>query len=159
MTKRQDATYITRMDYPRVHGWVVRLPARSDGSQPGKLFSDGIYGGKQKSKSAALAWRDKTFTAMRGAPPNGRYIHRNPKPSTSSGGIVGVLHFKKKSTYRGKNRRLHVYERDNWVAAWCERRGKQRRRWFSVRRYGYHEARRLAIAHRAKMEKRVLGLI
>jgi len=158
VTKRQDATYITRMDYPRVHGWVVRLPARSDGSQPGELFSDGIYGGKQKSQSAALAWRDKTFTAMRGAPPNGRYVHRRQKRGAKSG-RVGVVLVRKRSTSRGIDRRIYVYERLSWVAKWSESLGEVRSKYFSVRAWGYSEARRLAIAHRAKMEKRVLGLV
>ncbi len=53
--------HITRLDYQKTHGWWVRIRRKSNPSS--KLFSDGVYGGRDKALEAALAWRDDKLTA------------------------------------------------------------------------------------------------
>lgn len=53
--------YLTRFDFKGTHGWQVRVP-KNFNIDPldyhSKLFSDGIYGSKRKSKKAALDYRE-----------------------------------------------------------------------------------------------------
>lgn len=151
------ATYLTRMDYARAKGWVVRTPQQADGRQPGKFFADEKHGGSRRAKAAAAAWRDVTFKNLIGAAPNGRYVHRRPS-AKGKGRRVGVLLVTASVQYQGVTGRVSVYRKVYWVARWCAAPLTVRSKYFSIKRYGYHEARRLAIVYRAKMEKRVLGL-
>ena len=48
---------ITRLDYQKTHGWWVRIKRYPDSFS--KLFSDGVWGGKDKALEAALEWRDQ----------------------------------------------------------------------------------------------------
>ena len=49
--------HITRLDYQKTHGWWVRIRRKSNPCS--KLFSDGVYGGREKALEAAIAWRDE----------------------------------------------------------------------------------------------------
>lgn len=49
--------HITRLDHQNTHGWWVRIRRKSNPCS--KLFSDGVYGCKQKALEAAIDWRDK----------------------------------------------------------------------------------------------------
>ena len=49
--------HITRLDYQKTHGWWVRIRRKSNPCS--KLFSDGVYGGRDKALEAATAWRDE----------------------------------------------------------------------------------------------------
>ena len=49
--------HITRLDYQKTHGWWVRIRRKSNPCS--KLFSDGVYGGRDKALAAAIAWRDE----------------------------------------------------------------------------------------------------
>jgi hypothetical protein len=49
--------HITRLDYQKTHGWWVRIRRKSNPCS--KLFSDGVYGGKEDALKKALAWRDE----------------------------------------------------------------------------------------------------
>lgn len=53
--------HITRLDYQKTHGWWVRIRRKSNPSS--KLFSDGVYGGRDKALEAALVWRDEKLSA------------------------------------------------------------------------------------------------
>ena len=50
-------TYITRMDYKGVCGYMVRVP--TDDGLAGNLFSDSQYGGKEKALAKAERQRDE----------------------------------------------------------------------------------------------------
>ncbi len=52
--------HITRLDYQKTHGWWVRIRRKSNPCS--KLFSDGVYGGRDKALEAALTWRDEKLT-------------------------------------------------------------------------------------------------
>lgn len=52
--------HITRLDYQKTHGWWVRIRRKSNPCS--KLFSDGIYGGRDKALEAAKAWRDEKLS-------------------------------------------------------------------------------------------------
>ena len=52
--------HITRLDHQKTHGWWVRIRRKSNPCS--KLFSDGIYGCKQKALEAAIVWRDEKLT-------------------------------------------------------------------------------------------------
>ena len=52
--------HITRLDYQKTHGWWVRIRRKSNPCS--KLFSDGVYGCKEKALEAALQWRDEKLS-------------------------------------------------------------------------------------------------
>ena len=52
--------HITRLDHQKTHGWWVRIRRKSNPCS--KLFSDGVYGCKQKALEAAIQWRDEKLT-------------------------------------------------------------------------------------------------
>ncbi len=52
--------HITRLDYQKTHGWWVRIRRKSNPCS--KLFSDGIYGGRDKALEAATIWRDEKLS-------------------------------------------------------------------------------------------------
>ena len=53
--------HITRLDYQKTHGWWVRIRRKSNPSS--KLFSDGVYGGRDEALEAATAWRDEKLSS------------------------------------------------------------------------------------------------
>ena len=53
--------HITRLDYQKTHGWWVRIRRKSNPSS--KLFSDGVYGGRDEALKAAKAWRDEKLSS------------------------------------------------------------------------------------------------
>ncbi len=76
---------ITRLDYARSHGWWVRFQRGYDGGKRktiSKMFSDGVYGGKDAALKEAKAWRDMVRPALPmrerlvKAPPGYGYIRR-----------------------------------------------------------------------------------
>lgn len=52
--------HITRLDHQKTHGWWVRIRRKSNPCS--KLFSDGVYGCKQKALEAAVEWRDEKLS-------------------------------------------------------------------------------------------------
>lgn len=57
MAQKKEYHHITRLDYGATHGWWVRIRRR--GFTHSKLFSDGVWKGKKKALTAAIAWRDE----------------------------------------------------------------------------------------------------
>ena len=53
--------HITRLDYQKTHGWWVRIRRKSNPCS--KLFSDGVYGGRDKAQKVAMAWRDEQLSS------------------------------------------------------------------------------------------------
>lgn len=119
---------ITRMDYARAKGWMVRLfhpGSRTPAAQ--KLFSDGTHGHRaDQALRAARAWRDQQM-ALLGISPNhrnGNGHNRISKANTS--GRIGVNLGCIKDT-DGNFR--HV----SWVAS-VMKDGRQRKKRWSIRK-------------------------
>ena len=62
MATKQDLSGITRIDHENTHGWYVRKTL--NGKQKSKLFSDLKLGGKNKSLTLALSFRDQLVKEM-----------------------------------------------------------------------------------------------
>ena len=86
------------------------------------MFSDNIFGGKQKALSAALEYRDALIFAAPSAEHN--LWHRTIVRRNNTSGIPGV----------------GLYKRPNgsekWVACWIDENGIRKSRTFSVNIYG-----------------------
>lgn len=120
---------ITRHDYSKTHGYVVRY--MRDRALFQKLFSDTQYGSPENAFEAAKLYLTELKATF---PPMNRrefcQIKRRKKD-----GIVGVHRNESKS--RGK-----VYA--SWIAQWCPEEGKIAKRGFSVNKYGEERAKQLA---------------
>ena len=135
---------ITRVDYERGHGWMVRLfypGVRKPAAQ--RLFSDGTHGhSADRALCAARAWRDVQMTLL-GISPNrrdGNGYNRISKANTS--GRVGVK-LGRVDASDGTIRNV------SWVASVMGD-GRQKNRCWSIRKYGYVGAWRLATAARGR---------
>ncbi len=62
---------ITRHEYGRARGWLVRVQRTVDGRQncARRLFSDGVYGGELQALEAATLWQREQ---QEGLPPRSR---------------------------------------------------------------------------------------
>lgn len=131
-------TYITRMDHGNTHGWWVRVYKDSKPVES-KLFSDGVYGGKEKAKKEAQAHRDKVVSKHKIVPVHLRKTREHSVDRRSTSGLVGVT---LSVTEKDGNLRVH------WSARFMEK-GRQRNVSFSVRKYGYEGAFRKALKVRS----------
>lgn len=132
-------TYITRMDHGNTHGWWVRVYKDSKPLES-KLFSDGVYGGKEKARKQAQDYRDKVVKKHKIVPVHLRKTREHSVDSRSTSGMVGVtLSMSDKSG----STRVH------WSARFMEK-GRQRNVSFSVRKYGYEGAFRKALKARCE---------
>lgn len=119
------------------HYWGVRFQAHGIS----RTFSDGKYGCKERALIAAISWRDKM---------------RKRHPPNYSGTPHDKGHYKNTQgiTFRHNEKSGEM----RWMAFWDERKdGKRYQRWksFSVHKYGSLKARKLAIAYRQKMLKKI----
>lgn len=130
-------TYITRMDHGNTHGWWVRVYKDSKPVES-KLFSDGVYGGKEKAKKSAQAHRNKVVKRHKIVPVHLRKTREHSVDSRNTSGIVGVT-----LSMADKAGSLRVH----WSARFMES-GRQRNVSFSVRKYGYEGAFRNALKAR-----------
>lgn len=127
-------TYITRMDHGNTHGWWVRVYKDSKPVES-KLFSDGVYGGKEKAKKKAQEHRDKVVKKYKIVPVSMRKTREHSVDRRSTSGMVGVT-----LSVADKQGNLRVH----WSARFMEK-GRQRNVSFSVRKYGYEGAFRKAV--------------
>lgn len=130
-------TYITRMDHGNTHGWWVRVYKDSK-PVDSKLFSDGVYGGKEKAKKSAQEHRDRVVKKHKIIPVHMRKTREHTIDSRSTSGVVGVT-----LSMADKSGSLRVH----WSARFMEK-GRQRNISFSVRKYGYEGAFRQALKAR-----------
>jgi hypothetical protein len=150
--KDNDLKHITRMDYPNKGkrfspGWWVRF-WRKD-YKTGKIraiaqksFYDSQYGSDEaKSLAAAKKWRDRKKREVCADKP----FHIVPRPDNKSG-VVGVFF----AEYYSKRDKRIIRE---WVASWNDENGKPKRRSFSVKKWGYNEAFRMAVDTRREAER------
>jgi hypothetical protein len=129
-------------DTRRTHAWLVQVQRRSNVSI--KMFSDNLFGGKQKAFAAALEYRDALIIAAPSAEHN-RW-HRTIVRRNNTSGIPGV----------------GLYKRPNgsekWVAYWIDENGIRKSRTFSVSIYGKRKAKQLAIAERQSQLERIFEI-
>lgn len=125
--------YISRMDYGNyLVGWWVRISQRKGGWVQ-KHFPDRRHGGKAKALIAAKAWRDEQ-TARLKLPEH--IVHTNARSDKKQPklpcGIFIVTHRKAGKLYA---QMVSVWQESEWVQA---------RKTFSINKYGYDGALRLA---------------
>lgn len=125
---------ITRHDYKKTHGYVVRYSRDTALFQ--KLFSDSIYGSKELALKAATDYLRELREAF---PPMNRQEYCQINRNNNKAGIVGV--YKSSTTSRG-----HRY--DAWVASWSPQKGVHKQKSYAINKYGEDEAKRLAIEAR-----------
>jgi hypothetical protein len=136
------------MDYKRAHGWWLRVQ-RPD-AKLSKLFSDSRYGGKTHALKAAQALRDQLEKKMSSALGQGRIEHTRDRRSTTS--IVGV------SLYRNWKRKGRKRYLETGFSGYAGNQGAGFKRSFSIKKYGYQEAYRLACRARRQLVRRRLIL-
>lgn len=117
---------VSRIDSGHTHGWYVRVYANKT-VFTSKLFSDRIYGGKQKALDNAIKFRDhnQMVATLKYPPSKTKIKYRETPPADNKSGVVGV-HFTNKLE-RGKRV-------PTWVATWVED-GKNRSKAFYQRKF------------------------
>ncbi len=98
---------ISRIDQKdkNTFGWFVRI--RRDGKQISKFFSDGKFGGKQKSLDAAVTFRDEHIREWESFAKNhDRPMHVGTR---SNIGHNGISYTRKKKKRNGKEYVEHVF--------------------------------------------------
>ena len=132
---------ILRVDRATISGgYLVRVTRRRKLST--KLFCDKEYGGKRKALLAAKKYRDKLEKTLKSY--SAKELARKPRANNTSG-IAGVRLALERDT-RWESEPEYEY----WVAQWSPEKGVRRTRRFSVDKYGYDEAYRLAVKARKK---------
>ena len=129
-------------DFRRTHAWLVQVQRRNNIII--RMFSDNLFGGKQKAFSAALEYRDAIIAVAPSAEHN--LWHRTIVRRNNTSGIPGV----------------GLYKRPNgtekWVAYWIDENGIRKSRTFSVKIYGKRKAKQLAIAERQRQLERIFEI-
>ncbi len=129
----------------RTHAWLVQLQRQEKIYI--KMFSDRLYGGKQKALKAALKFRDDTLALVSNY--KYHYHRRSMVRRNNTSGIPGVGYYETIANPHTKHTAVF------WVAFWDDEFGVRRQRKFSVSRYGELKAKKLAIAEREKRLKEV----
>jgi hypothetical protein len=152
--------YIVRIDKPKdsskgTHGWQVRVHTEHPGKYHSRLFSDGAYGGQEEALGAAEAYLDQYLAehpeaAERSHPSNKPY-HKGKLMKHNQSGKTGVYY----TEYAPR------WNKGELVSYWCAfipGGPDGQKRWhkqFNVERYGYEDARALAMEFRQEWEKAV----
>lgn len=120
---KKDLHHISRMDYQKVKGWMVRIVY--NGELTTKLFSDGVYKSKDLAREEAIKFRDSILTVFYGKPQRS-----NPRVtfSRNRSSVVGVA-------YQETPRQGGKYVSKAWVG-YYNKDGKQRRKSFSIKVHG-----------------------
>jgi hypothetical protein len=136
--------HIQRLNYKNrsVHSWQVK--AERNLICKSKNFCDKKYGGREEALKAAIRYRDELLAQIDHFSYQ-KWI-RSIVHTNNTSGIPGVVRLDRMN----KNTRYVC-----WGAKWVDEFGKRHHRWFSVSRYGEHEAKRLAIAERKRQLERV----
>lgn len=125
---------ITRVDYINTHGWVVRFRYRNN-LLCNQLFSDGVYGSKNKSKKEAIKFKDEislTYSRLEDGRKDRpeRYCFAKPTKRNTSG-VLGVFRIHK--TIKGR-------EFNYFIAQYYNPKYNPIKRYFSIDFYGLKKA-------------------
>jgi hypothetical protein len=147
--------HIVRLDKPKnstkgTHGWQVRGSARR--GYHSKLFSDRMLGGREASLKAAQEYlaEYRIKHPELGLRPQ-KPFHDGKILNSNKSGITGVYY----------TQYAHRWDKERTVSYWCAfvaRGPKGQKRWhkkFNIDRYGFYEAKRLAIEFRKEWEKAI----
>lgn len=132
----------------RTHGWLVTIQRR--GVIHRKHFSDGVFGGRQKSFSAAKAYRDEVIAEN---PPFSLREYSNIVKKNNRSGVVGVCRYCASETREMPEDKQRWF----WVASWPLPDGKRKRVKFSVKKYGEEGAFKMALKARKDALKALDG--
>jgi hypothetical protein len=141
---------ISRVDSPksRTFGWYVRVFFNAE--RKVRFFSDGKYGGMEKSFQKALQFRNKAEKEL-GKPRTDRVVVTRTYNSTT--GIIGLHRKREKSiTKSGEIRYRNMYE-----ITWCPEPNKMARTRVSIDKYGEEGALVKAYRIRRAKERLVYG--
>jgi hypothetical protein len=148
--------HIVRIDKPKnsphgTHGWQVRVGGKR--KYHSKLFSDRQHGGVEEALNAAKTYLQSYLE---------KHPHQRVKPyrpyhqgkllSNNKSGVTGVYY----TEY------AHRWDKERLVGYWCAfvPKGPQGQKlWhkkFNIERYGYQEAKRLAIEFRREWERAII---
>jgi AP2 domain len=130
---------ITRIERLNSGGYLVRVTRR--GKLYSEFFSDETYG-KRGSLLAARKHRDSLEAKVQGYSPKQM---ANKERSNNTSGVPGVR-LVEETDYRWASEPTYQY----WVAQWSPKKGVRKTKRFSVEKYGFEEAKRLAIKARKK---------
>lgn len=131
------------------YGWRVRFRKNKAGKSVTvreKIFKDADF--RKEAADALLAAMECRDLFEKELCING--LFNESVRSNNKSGITGVFYTEYWRTTKVKGREYKFF-RQHWMAAWCENK-KLCLKKFPVSKYGYDEARRLAIDHRKKME-------
>lgn len=145
------STYgISRVDNEtsRTHGWLVTIQRR--GVIYRKHFSDGVFGGKQRSFAAAKEYRDEIIAAH---PPLSMQEYSNIVKKNNRSGVVGVCRYCASETRDLPEEKQRWF----WVASWPLPDGRRKRVKFSVKKYGEDGAFQMAMDARASALGKLVG--
>ena len=146
---------IIRLDKPKnsshgTHGWQVR--GRGKRGYHSKLFSDGQYGRSEPALAAAKAYLQSYVENHPAERDNSHQpYHQGKRFSNNKSGVTGVYY----------TQYAHRWDKERLVDYWCaslSRGPAGQKPWhkkFNIERYGYREAKRLAIEFRREWEKAV----
>lgn len=139
---------ICRIDQPkkRNHGFFVRVARK--GKIHSAFFTDLKHGGKAEALAAAQQHRQQLLAKLGLPERKSRRWWAELRRRKGSSNVVGV---QKIISQRGK--RPLTY----WKATWSPEPGVVRRKWFSAKKYGSREAKRLAIQARLTGVKNMLS--
>lgn len=141
---------ISRVDneVSRTHGWLVTVQRR--GVVFRKHFSDGVYGGKQKSFIVAKAYRDDVIAKN---PPFSMQEYSSIVKKNNRSGVVGVCRYCASETRDLPEEKQRWF----WVASWPLQDGRRKRVKFSVKKYGEEGAFNMALKARKEAVKDMDG--
>lgn len=153
--------HIVRLDKEKqgnTHGWQVR--GRGKRGYKSKLFSDGVYGGKDEALAAAETflesvkddqeWRPSSLQPPQ-PPPLPLYFHKLSKNNKS--GVNGVHRVVARNA-KGK-RPGYAYWAAGYTVPGRRGVGAQKHKTFAVETYGEEEAKQMAIEFRRMWEEAV----
>jgi hypothetical protein len=149
MNNKHKYKNISRIDSKNTHGWYVRIYLNG-GVFTSKLFSDRIYGGKEKALKNAILYRDHNQMVADVKRENTRR-RRKPvfdRPSKNNkSGIVGVNEVRTKI----RNRPVHYVQ-----ATWSEDFKPKSKKFYITKFRSREEALNAAIKLRKSKEKEIL---
>jgi len=143
-TQSPSLRYITRSDTERY--WRVQY-ARGLAKPISVYFGDATYGGREEALAEAQRFRDQVVAQQNGEAL--REQRRNVRHKDKTAPYVGInLHVDRK-----RGRAIYL----SWRASYMERDQPRSRSW-SVIKYGYEEAFRLASEYRHRMTGQPIGV-